>query len=139
MIKKDGSQSKKMGRPTVEITRQQFEGLCNLQCTLVEIAGFFHCSEDTIQNWCKKEYRDTFSAIYKVYSQNGKISLRRIQFRLAEKSSAMAIFLGKQYLGQKEKIETLPDDELKVIVENMKSVADLINKPSKNRDIGDFE
>ena len=31
----------------------------------------------------------------------GKISLRRMQWRLAETSATMAIFLGKQYLGQK--------------------------------------
>ena len=33
----------------------------------------------------------------------GFISLRRKQFELAEKSPAMAIFLGKQYLGQTDK------------------------------------
>ena len=31
-----------------------------------------------------------------------KFSLRRIQFNLAQKSAGMAIWLGKQYLGQKE-------------------------------------
>ena len=30
------------------------------------------------------------------------MSLRRTQFRTAEKNTAMAIWLGKQYLGQKE-------------------------------------
>jgi hypothetical protein len=32
------------------------------------------------------------------------MSLRRTQFRLAEKSAAMAIFLGKQYLGQSDNV-----------------------------------
>ena len=32
----------------------------------------------------------------------GLISLRRMQFQLAEKSAAMAIFLGKQHLGQQD-------------------------------------
>lgn len=111
MIKKDGTESKKMGRPLVEIRKDQFENLCNMQCTLVEIAGFFHCCEDTIENWCKKTYNRTFLDTYKEYSQNGKISLRRTQFKLAEKSSAMAIFLGKQYLGQTEKIEQKIDSQ----------------------------
>ena len=33
------------------------------------------------------------------------MSLRRLQFRMAEKSPAMAIWLGKQYLGQTDKID----------------------------------
>ena len=44
-----------------------------------------------------------FSDVYKRLSVKGKISLRRYQFQQAEKSTAMAIWLGKQYLGQTEK------------------------------------
>lgn len=91
------------GRPLIVIDKGQFESLCNMQCTLDEIAGFFHCSIDTIQNWCKRTYDgETFANTYKKYSQNGKISLRRYQFKLAEKNASMAIWLGKQYLGQKD-------------------------------------
>jgi len=97
----------KVGRPEIKIDKQQFEKLCNMQCTLEEIAGFFNCCDDTINNWCKKEYDDNFSGVYKKKSMNGKISLRRTQFKIAEKGNAsMAIFLGKQYLGQKDVIET---------------------------------
>lgn len=35
----------------------------------------------------------------------GKISLRRAQFRLAEKNANMAIWLGKQYLRQTDTID----------------------------------
>lgn len=94
-----------MGRPPIQIDTGQFESLCNMQCTLEEIAGFFRCSPDTIENWCKKTYEMTFSETYKKYSAGGKISLRRNQFRLAEKNASMAIWLGKQYLGQTDKIE----------------------------------
>lgn len=93
------------GRPRKEIDQGSFEKLCGLQCTLDEISGFFECSPDTIENWCKRTYKDTFSEIHKRHSQSGKVSLRRTQFRLAEKSPAMAIFLGKQYLGQRDKVE----------------------------------
>lgn len=104
MNKYKGDQT--FGRPRKEIDTDTFEKLCNLQCTLIEIAGFFKCCEDTIENWCKKTYNLTFSDAFKRFSQEGKMSLRRTQFRLAEKSPAMAIFLGKQYLGQTEKIDT---------------------------------
>jgi hypothetical protein len=94
---------KEMGRPRKQIDKANFEKLCQIQCTLVEISGFFDCCEDTIENWCKKQYNETFSEIYKKKSANGKISLRRTQFRLAEKNPTMAIWLGKQYLGQKDR------------------------------------
>lgn len=90
------------GRPKIEINQQNFESLCRLQCTLEEIAGFFKCSVDTIQNWCKTTYGENFSAVYKKHSDVGKISLRRYQFKLAEKNATMAIWLGKQILGQRD-------------------------------------
>lgn len=97
----------RMGRPKVVIDKDQFEKLCNIHCTKEEIAGWFGCSEDTIENFCKKEYKDTFSAVFKMHSGKGKVSLRRNQFKLAETNVTMAIFLGKQYLGQSDKIETV--------------------------------
>ena len=90
------------GRPKTEIDKNSFEKLCGLQCTLIEIASFFKCSEDTIENWCKREYKMIFSDVYKVHSAKGKISLRRTQLKLAERSAAMAIFLGKQMLNQRD-------------------------------------
>ena len=89
-----------MARPKIIIDKSQFEKLCGLQCTEEEIAGFFGCSTDTIERWCRRTYRQRFSAVYAEKRGLGKISLRRAQFRLAEKSAAMAIFLGKNYLGQ---------------------------------------
>ena len=112
--------AKKMGRPTTEINKEQFESLCNLQCTKQEIAGFFKCSEDTIERWCDRTYNTNFAVAFKTYSQNGKISLRRLQFRLAEKSYSMAIWLGKQYLGQTEKIEQTNS------YEDLNSLADML-------------
>lgn len=95
----------KRGRPKKEIEKNNFEKLCGMQCTLKEIAGFFDCSEDTIERWCKRTYKESFADTYKKHSAAGLISLRRNQFKLAERSAAMAIFLGKQYLGQTDRIE----------------------------------
>ena len=60
MNDKADNKQKKMGRPRKEINAVEFEKLCGLQCTLSEIAGFFDCSEDTVENWCKREYEATF-------------------------------------------------------------------------------
>ena len=93
------------GRPRKNIDAEQFNKLCGLQCTEEEIAAFFDCSVDTIENFCKREFKMTFSEIYKRKRDYGKISLRRSQWKLAEKYPSMAIFLGKQFLGQTDKIE----------------------------------
>lgn len=101
-----------MGRPKKEINENEFAKLCRLQCTLIEIADFFDCSEDTIERWCKNTYADdkgnplTFAEVYKKLSAGGKRSLRRYQFDLAKTNATMAIWLGKQWLNQKDSPQT---------------------------------
>lgn len=91
-----------MSRPRKEIDQKQFENLCGLQCTLEEICGWFGVTDKTLNSWCKRTYKKGFSEIFREKRKLGNISLRRTQFRLAEKSASMAIWLGKQYLGQKD-------------------------------------
>lgn len=96
----------KAGRPKIEIDQEQFEKLCAFQCTLEEISDWFRVSEDTIERWCESTYNKLFKEVYKEFQGRGKVSLRRMQFKIAEKNATMAIFLGKQYLGQKDVVET---------------------------------
>lgn len=114
------------------IDKKVFENLCGLQCTLLEICDFFDVEDDTLNSWCKKTYGTTFSEVFKLKRGKGQISLRRMQWKLAEKNAAMAIFLGKQYLGQKDKIE-YTDDGMKSINENINNIANLLNNPKPNR------
>lgn len=93
----------KGGRPKKEIDKKVFENLCGLQCTLNEIASAFDCSTDTVERWCRREYKKGFAEVFSEKREKGRISLRRKQWQLAEKSPAMAIFLGKNYLGQTDK------------------------------------
>lgn len=104
-----------MARPKIDIDKKSFESLCGLQCTLEEIAGFFDCSEDTIERWCKRTYKKNFAEVFKQKRGAGKISLRRSQFRLAETSAAMAIFLGKNYLGQTDQHDVNVNDNDQVL------------------------
>lgn len=103
---------KEMGRPKIEINKEEFEKLCALHCTKVDIADWFGCSDDTIERWCKRTYNETFAVTLKNKSVKGRVSLRRTQFRLAEKSPAMAIWLGKQYLGQRDEQEIKHSGEI---------------------------
>lgn len=100
----------KMGRPRKEINKTEFEKLCYLQCTHTEICAWFDIAADTLERWCKEAYGTTFSKVFAEKKQNGLISLRRTQFQLAEKSPAMAIFLGKNLLGQTDKVEQTVND-----------------------------
>ena len=95
-----------MGRPRKHIDKTEFEKLCFLQCTEREFCSWFDVSDETLNKWCKENYDGrTFLAVFKEKRENGLISLRRTQFQLAEKSPAMAIFLGKNLLGQTDKVE----------------------------------
>lgn len=118
-----------MARPRIEIDEEQFIKLCSIQCTLSEIASWFKCSEDTIERWCKRTFRTSFAETYKKYSTNGLISIRRTQFKLAEKSVPMAIWLGKQYLGQKDRIEQTGDE---TSIEILNDIAAEIKRAKEN-------
>ena len=119
------------GRPKKEIDETLFKKLCEYQCTLSEIAGIFDCSEDTIERWCKRIFETNFAETFKKYSAPGKMSLRRIQFKLAEKSAAMAIFLGKNYLGQTDNVVVQNQEQASAIEQIAKA---LIN--NNGSDIG---
>lgn len=94
-----------MARPRKEIDQKTFEKLCALQCTKEEICDFLDVTEKTLNGWCKREYGEGFSLVFSKKRNKGKVSLRRTQWKLAEKNATMAIFLGKQYLGQSDKQE----------------------------------
>ena len=95
----------KGGRPKKQIDQKEFEKLCFLQCTKQEFCSWFDTTDKTLERWCKETYGMGFSEVFRIKRENGIISLRRTQFQLAEKSPAMAIFLGKNLLGQTDKVE----------------------------------
>lgn len=88
-----------------KIDQRQFEELCSIQCTQEEILSVLSISDKTLNSWCNSTYGKNFSEIFKEKRQGGRSSLRRSQWNLAKKNASMAIFLGKQYLGQKDVIE----------------------------------
>jgi len=97
-----------------------FESLCSIQCTQAEICSVLDVDDVTLNSWCKRTYKKrikdeetgkyklvpmSFSEVFSIKREGGKASLRRKQWLLADHNAAMAIFLGKQYLGQTDKIE----------------------------------
>lgn len=128
----------KVGRPMTEFDKKTFIDLVGIGCDQKEICWFFRdptgkpANIDTLSRWCKR----TFNMNFQEYSaQNSgialKIKLRQNQLKLSEKSAAMAIFLGKNYLGQTDHIEmtdTEALDILKNILTQNKENAELYTK-----------
>jgi hypothetical protein len=99
----------KMGRPPKEINQREFEALCEMQCTEEEICGVLGVTDKTLVSWTRRTYGLTFSEAIKRFSARTKKSLRRWQLESAKKGNAtMLIWLGKQYLGQRD----LPEDNV---------------------------
>lgn len=93
-----------IGRPRKEIDWDAFEELCHIQCTQGEIASVMRINVDTLRDNAVRHYGESFSAIYNKFSEGGKASLRRLQFKLAKTNAGMCIWLGKQYLNQRDNI-----------------------------------
>lgn len=121
---------KRVGRPKSVFNWREFEYLCSIRCTLEEIAGFFQKSKTYIQDIVKDEYGETFSERYEKLSQGMNIAIRRKQLQVAlDGDTKMLTFLGKNVLGQKEKVEF--EGEVKV-----NSWVDLVNnlEPEKKKE-----
>jgi len=96
-----------MARPKKVIDWEQFDELCSILCTQEEIASVLKVSVSTLKRMVKAEKGESFDLYYKKASAGGTTSLRRLQFKAAEGGNVtMLIWLGKQLLGQSDKIET---------------------------------
>ncbi len=114
-----------MARPLKEIDWATVEKLCSLQCTGEEIASFLDISYDTLERAVKREKKQCFADYYNKKRGTGKISLRRKQYEVAMAGNpTMLIWLGKQWLGQAEKIVDETESEQAVPTEIVFTVAD---------------
>ncbi len=103
------AKKKSVGRPKkYNIPTDKLEQLASFGCTNTEIASFFGCSPDLLEK--------NYSEFLTKGRDKGKIRLRQLQFKAAEKGNVtMLIWLGKQVLGQtdKQEVELIkPIDEI---------------------------
>lgn len=101
----------KGGRPPKLIaddkTMATISGLARIQCTNVEAAAVLGVCRETFEQFLGRE--EKAKDAWEHGKQNGLASLRRNQFKMSEANATMAIWLGKQYLGQKDKHEIAGD------------------------------
>lgn len=116
------------GRPLLVLNQAGIElvqALGRLQCTNEEIASCLGTTDSTLLNAQNKE---VFLGALEKGKAEGRMSLRRIQMKLAETSATMAIFLGKQILGQRENVEpqrlVIENDNVKAVLTELKKDAE---------------
>ena len=100
-----------MARPIKKVDEEAIKKLAQMHCTYDEIAEFCEVSTKTLQR--------NYVHLIKKGRELGKISLRRAQFEKAISGNVvMQIWLGKQHLDQKDKIEqTTYNEPLPLIIE----------------------
>lgn len=88
------------GRPAIVIPYEQVRKLARLQCTQQEIADYLDISVDTLQR------DERAMELYRRGMNHGRMSVRRAQYRaMLQGNQTMLVWLGKQYLGQRDSHE----------------------------------
>ena len=109
-----------MGRPKKEIDEDEVFLLASYGLTRTEIAAIVGCHANTIDI--------RFSEILKEGHEHRNGSLRRKQYEVAMHGNvAMLIWLGKQYLGQTEKVEQFGEVTVKEAVDAGKRFIGRVN------------
>lgn len=93
------------------------DNLIGIFCTLEECSAVLGLDEDTVMKKVKEKYGVPFSVYFKQKNAFGKASLRRRQVKLSETNPALSIWLGKQYLGQRDENYLRPDGVKKIVIE----------------------
>ena len=90
----EDKQDKVKGRPKIQIDESILRNLCEIQCTVKEMAYVLNCSVDTLNR--------NYSEVIQAGKSQGKIALRRAQWRnaLEKNNVTMQIWLGKNVLNQ---------------------------------------
>lgn len=117
-----------MGRPKKNLSPKDWDSvnyMCLIHCTGEEIAGVLGMDYDTLNRNSKEAKGMPISEYIKTHSSGGKMSLRRAQWKSAENGNVtMQIWLGKQWLGQKEQQELAISADDKAVKEIEQYFAD---------------
>ena len=114
-----------MARPKVDIDWEQVGQSLIADCKTVDIAAQHGISTRTLYQRCKQDLGIRFSALSQQKKAHGDNLLRAKQYEMAVNgNTVMAIFLGKQRLGQKDQNEIgitvdvakLSDEELETLI-----------------------
>jgi hypothetical protein len=98
---------KKAGRPPKLVENdemlRQIASLARMQCTHQEAANVVGVCRSAFSMFLANNKKA--AECWENGQGQGRVSLRRLQWETAKRSAAMQIWLGKQYLGQRDKRE----------------------------------
>ena len=109
----------KLGRPQITVNWKAVDAMCMHHATHREISCFLGISEDTLSRAALRDHETTFAAYCEQKRLAANVRLREMQWEFAAKGNpALLIFLGKQYLGQMDKVDhTTAGESLKIVNE----------------------
>lgn len=95
-----------MSRPKTEIDWGVVDEYLLAQCLGTEIADYLGICPDTLYKRCEEDFKMTFTAYSQQKKSAGKAVLRKKQWDMAMGGDrTMAVWLGKQVLNQREKVD----------------------------------
>lgn len=90
----------KRGPAPIQINWEEFDKLVGFQCTQEELADFFNCDVDTLNNACIRDRGEKLSDVWRKKKNAGRTKLRKLQFQIVERggpgAATMAIYLDKK-------------------------------------------
>lgn len=90
-----------MGRPSkqVNIDPKRFAQLCQLKVRKKWLANYFNCSESLIEDFCRNQFGQTFSAFRDKQMMPGRVNLELKARQMAENNPRMMEFVLINYHG----------------------------------------
>lgn len=85
-------------------SRALFERLSGLMMTLDEIAGVMRISRSRLSQCVHEAYDMSADEALQMFASDGRMAIRKAQMD-SRNNPVMAIWLGKQHLGQKDRVE----------------------------------
>lgn len=108
----DKIENKRGGRPPAQIDWDMVDNFLKAQCDGVGIASYFGVAPDTLYRLTKERYNIGFDDYRRQKQSEGCELLRAKQFQSAMAGDkTMLVWLGKQYLHQREKTDVTTDGE----------------------------
>jgi hypothetical protein len=99
-----------MGRPRKEINQDQLESICRAYLSLKDVAAFFQCSEDTIENRCKEWGYEGFSDCRSQNMVHTRLNIQQKAIAMASEGNVpMLIFTLKNLCNWVDKQESTVD------------------------------
>ena len=95
-------------------SKELFERCASMMMSCSDIAYVMRISPATLDKRCSEEYGVGAKEASAMFASNGRMRILEAQFRHAD-NPVMAIWLGKQYLGQKDRQESEVSESITIV------------------------